>query len=437
MIRNTRWIATRGALLALALLGGVTHGSPARAEPLPTEQPGKAGLSAERLNRIGEWLRSEVAKGTIPGAVATVVRGGRVVYQTEVGKLGPSSSADLKADSIFRIYSMTKPIVSVGAMMLVEEGRLLLEAPVSRYIPSFKDQKVGVEKTEADGRKVLDLVPARRPATVQDLLRHTAGLTYGFFGDSLVRRAYKEANISSSGAVTNEDFADRIARMPLEHQPGTTWEYSHATDVLGRVIEVVSGQSLGQFLKTRLLDPLGMADTSFYVPEPERQARLAEPLPNDRMIGNVPMFDPRQVAAMESGGGGLVSTLVDYGRFLLMMRNGGELEGRRYISPATVKYMTSNHLSPNVARTALYVPGDGYGFGLGVAVRSGDGEARYLGAAGDYFWGGAGGTSIWVDPANDLFAILMMQSPREMSPFRSIFRNMVYGAFEPAPAGGK
>jgi CubicO group peptidase (beta-lactamase class C family) len=429
--------AVRRALagLALAAACALAPSSAVPAEPFPTARPEQVGLSSERLSRIGDWLRSEIDKKTIPGAVVVVVRGGRIAYQEVVGQRDPTKSEAMQADDIFRIYSMTKPIVSVAALMLVEDGKLLLEAPVSRYIPSFKDVKVGVEKTDAEGRKSLDLVPPRRPMTIQDLLRHTSGLTYGFFGDSLVRKAYREARIAAGGNITNAEFADRIAAMPLEHQPGSTWEYSHSTDVLGRVIEVVSGQSLGQFLKSRLLDPLGMKDTSFYVAEPDRQGRIAEPLPGDRMIGNVPMFDPRQVEPMESGGGGLVSTPVDYARFLMMLRNRGQLDGRRFISPATLQYMTSNQLAPTVGRTGLYVPGDGYGFGLGVAVRTQEGEARFAGSTGDYFWGGAGGTSMWVDPRNDLFVVFMMQSPTHMAPFRSILRNMVYGAFtETGPA---
>jgi CubicO group peptidase (beta-lactamase class C family) len=330
---------------------------------------------------------------------------------------------------LFRIYSMTKPIVSVAAMMLVEDGSLLLEAPVSRYIPAFAKVQVGVEKTDAQGRKSLELVAPRRPMTVQDLLRHTAGLTYGFFGEGLVKKAYQDANISAGGNQTLAEFTERIAQMPLAWQPGSTWDYSNATDVLGRVIEVVSGQTLSQHLKARLLDPLGMADTTFYVPEPARQARIAEPWPDDRSIGvNAPVFDPRVVMPMESGGGGLVSSAPDYARFLLMLRNGGQLDGKRYLSPATLAYMTSDQLSPAVVRTPLYLPGPGYGFGLGFAVRTAAGEAAYPASPGEYYWGGAGGTYMWVDPAQDLFVVFMMQSPRLRVPYRSVLRNMVNAA---------
>jgi CubicO group peptidase (beta-lactamase class C family) len=365
--------------------------------------------------------------------VLLVARGGKVAYVDAVGQRGPGSGEAMKSDDIFRIYSMTKPIVSVAAMMLVEDGRLQLEAPVARYIPAFANVKVGVEKTDADGRKTLELVAPRRPMTVQDLMRHTSGLTYGFFGDGLVKKAYQEAGITADGDITNEEFAARIAAMPLAFQPGSTWDYGNSTDVLGRVIEVVTGQSLYQHLKLRLLDPLGMADTSFYVPEARRQARIAEPLADDRVIGvGALLNDPRVVQKMESGGGGMVSTARDYARFLMMLRNGGQLDGRRYLSPRTLEYMTSNHLDAAVQRTPLYLPGAGYGFGLGFAVRTSTGEAPFPSPAGEYNWGGAAGTYMWVDPASDLFVVFMMQSPKFRVPYRSILRNMIYASLTEA-----
>ena len=426
-----------GAVRQLAIgLGMLSLVSTAMAQGLPTAKAEDVGMSSERLGRVGAWMRGEVAQKRVPGATVMVVRGGKLVYSETVGSRGPDSAAPLRSDDIFRIYSMTKPIVSVAAMMLVEEGRLLLEAPVARYIPSFANVKVGVEKTDAQGNKSLELVAPVRPMTVQDLLRHTSGLTYGFFGDGLVKKAYLNANVGTGGNITNAEFAERIARMPLAYQPGSTWDYSNSTDVLGRVIEVVSGQSLLVHLKERLLLPLGMKDTSFYVTEPERQARIAEPFADDRSIGvNAPVFDPRIAQGMESGGGGLMSTAMDYARFLMMLRNGGQLEGKRYISPATLAYMTSDQLSPAVTRTPLYLPGPGYGFGLGFAVRTSAGEAVYPAALGEYYWGGAGGTYMWVDPANDLFVVFMMQSPKWRVPYRSVLRNMIYGAItEAAPA---
>ena len=419
-----------GSLAGLGLTAGSAGRARAQAGGLATARPDEVGLSPQRLGRIGDWLRGEVAAQRIPGAVALVARGGRLAYLEVVGQRGPGADAPkMTADDIFRIYSMTKPIVSVAALMLMEEGRLLLEAPVARYIPAFANVKVGVEKADAAGNRTLELVNPRRAMTVQDLLRHTAGLTYGFFGEGLVKKAYQEAAITAGGNITNAQFAERIAQMPLAYQPGSTWDYSNATDVLGRVIEVVSGQTLYQHLKARLLDPLGMADTSFYVPEPERQARIAEPRDDDRVIGvGALVNNPRQVMAMESGGGGLVSTANDYARFLMMLRNGGQLDGRRYLGPRTVEFMTADHLGPAVARTPLYLPGPGYGFGLGVAVRTATGEAPYPSPVGEYYWGGAGGTYMWVDPASDLFVVFMMQSPRQRTVYRSVLRNLVYAA---------
>ena len=419
----------RSVAVALSTLCMLTLATPAPAQGLPIVKPTEVGLSPQRLTAIGDWLRAEVAAKRIPGAVVMVVRGGKLAYLDAVGQRDPASPAPMKTDDLFRIYSMTKPIVSVAAMMLVEDGRLLLEAPVARYIPAFANVKVGVEKTDAQGNKSLDLVAPRRAMTVHDLLRHTSGLTYGFFGDGLVKKAYQDANISAGGNQTIAQFADRIAQMPLAYQPGSTWDYSNSTDVLGRVIEVASGQPLFAHLKTRLLDPLGMTDTSFYVSDPVRQARIAEPWPDDRSIGvNAPVFDPRQVMPMESGGGGLVSSAPDYARFLLMLRNGGQLDGKRYLSPATLAFMTTDHLNPAVLKTPLYLPGPGYGFGLGFAVRTSPGEAAYPASPGEYYWGGAGGTYMWVDPAQDLFVVFMMQSPRQRVPYRSVLRNMVNAA---------
>ena len=417
------------ALCLLCVLCPQTLSAQAPAPGLPITKPSDVGLSLQRLSAIGDWLRAEVAAKRIPGAVVMVARGGKLAYVEAVGQRDPASPAAMKTDDLFRIYSMTKPVVSVAAMMLVEDGRLLLEAPVARYIPAFANVKVGIEKTDAQGNKTLDLVVPRRAMTVQDLLRHTSGLTYGFFGDGLVKKAYQDANISAGGNQTLAEFADRIAQMPLAYQPGSTWDYSNSTDVLGRVIEVASGQSLYTHLKARLLDPLGMTDTTFYVPEPARQARIAEPWPDDRSIGvNAPVFDPRQIMPMESGGGGLVSSAPDYARFLLMLRNGGQLDGKRYLSPATLAFMTTDHLSPAVLKTPLYLPGPGYGFGLGFAVRTSAGEAAYPASPGEFYWGGAGGTYMWVDPAQDLFVVFMMQSPRQRVPYRSVLRNMVNAA---------
>jgi CubicO group peptidase (beta-lactamase class C family) len=412
----------RLALLAtLGLLCGALHAQ-------PVAKPEDVGLSPAGLAKIGDWMRAEVAAKKIPGATIMIVRGGKLAYAETVGLRDPARPDAMKADDIFRIYSMTKPLTSVAAMMLVEEGKLELDAPVAKYIPAFANAKVGVEKTGPLGQKTLEIVDAPQAMTVRDLLRHTSGLTYGFFGTGLVKQAYRDARIGAEGDISNAQFAEAIAKLPLAYPPGSTWDYSNSTDVLGRVIEVASGQSLGQFLKLRLLDPLGMKDTSFYVTEPERQARLAEPFADDRITPNAPLFDPRRPVAMESGGGGLMSTAADYTHFLMMLRNGGQLDGKRYLSEATLKEMTRDHLGPQVVRTALYLPGAGYGFGLGFAVRTAPASGKPDSAVGEYFWGGAGGTYMWVDPVNDLFVVYMMQSPKQRTPHRAALRELVYGA---------
>jgi len=428
-LRRRVLCATLG-LLAASLLGA-PHDAAAQAPP--SAKPEEVGLSPAGLARIGDWMRAEVAAKKIPGATIMIVRGGKLAYAETVGQRDPAASAPMKADDIFRIYSMTKPIVSVAAMMLVEEGKLELDAPVSRTIPAFAGVKVGVEVSDAIGRKTLEIVDAQRPMTVRDLMRHTSGLTYGVFGTGLVKQAYREAAI---GNVDNARFADAIAKLPLAYQPGSTWDYSNSTDVLGRVIEVVSGQSLGVFLKARLFDPLGMKDTSFYVTDADRQARLAEAFVGDSITGNA-LFDPRKPAAMESGGAGLMSTASDYSRFLLMLRNGGQLDGKRYLGEATLKEMTRDQLGAQVVRTALYLPGAGYGFGLGFAVRTQPASGKPDSAVGEYYWGGAAGTYMWVDPANDLFVVYMMQSPKQRVPHRAALRELVYGAVSDAKVAAR
>jgi CubicO group peptidase (beta-lactamase class C family) len=408
----------RRALLALASLTWLPRWAAAQ----------DTGLTAAGAQQLGDWLRAEVAAGKMPGAVLMVWRGGKPVFTEAVGRRDPAQPAPMQVDDLFRIYSMTKPIVSVAAMMLVEEGKLDLDAPVSRYIPAFAKLQVGVEQAGMLGQKTLVLVDVERPMTVRDLLRHTSGLTYGFFGPGLVKQAYRESGIESARDIDNAAFAERIARLPLAYQPGSTWDYSNSTDVLGRVVEVVSGQPLGALLKARLFDPLGMKDTGFTVPEAERQARLAQPFGGDGITPGSALFDPRRPATFESGGGGLISSAPDYARFLLMLHNGGELDGRRYLQAATLREMTRDQLGPQVQRTALYLPGADYGFGLGFAVRTRPVAPGRDSAVGEYYWGGAAGTYMWVDPANDLFVVYMMQSPRQRVPHRAALRERVYAA---------
>ena len=419
--------------LSLALL--LALAANAAAQGLPAAKPADVGLSAERLDRITQWLKADIDKGTIPGAVLLIVRNGKVAYFESVGALDPETKAPMTKDAIFRIYSMTKPITSVAVMMLAEQGKLSIDEPVSKYIPAFKDMKVGVETKGEDGKPKLDLVPARKQITIQDLLRHTSGITYGFFGDMAVKKAYVDADVFG-GDPTNEQFAERIAKLPLAFQPGSTWDYSHSTDILGRLVEVVSGKPLYAHLKETILDPLGMTDTSFYVTDKGKHARVVEPFKNDRAIGaGIAFGDPRVVEKWESGGGGMVGTVADYARFATMLMNGGTLDGKRYIGPKTLAFMTTDHLGTAIVPGPYYLPGPGYTFGLGFGVRKDAGMVATAGSVGEYNWGGAGGTYFWADPKENMFVVFGMQSPKNRVPYRQVLRNMIYAAIE-KPANG-
>lgn len=383
---------------------------------LPHAHPADVGLCPERTHGLMAVLRREVASGRLPGAVAMVARRGQIALLEAVGQQDPATGTPMQTDSIFRIYSMTKPIVSVAVMMLMERGQLLLSDPVSRWLPEYAQQQVAT----AQG-----LAPVRSPATVQDLLRHTAGLTYEFLGTSPVQQQYGQVKIASR-ARTNAEFSQALAALPLQFQPGSVWAYSRATDVLGRLVEVVSGQSLGAFLQAEIFGPLGMVDTGFAVP-PAQQHRMAEPFAHDP-DGGVPMpvIDPREVPALESGGGGLMSTAMDYARFLQFLRNRGELHGVRLLGPHTVDYMTADHLGGIPVDGTLLPPG--HGFGLGFAVRTHLGLAPVPGSVGLYYWGGIAGTTFFVDPALDLYAMLMIQAPNQRDYYRPLFRDLVYAA---------
>jgi CubicO group peptidase (beta-lactamase class C family) len=420
---------TRLAALALALLYGLLLAPLAQAQApapvLPAVKPEAVGLSGERLGQLSAALKNDIEKGLIPGATLLVARHGKIAWFEAMGTRDPASRAPMTKDAIFRIYSMSKPVTSLAVMMLVEDGKIALSDPVSKYIPQLGGLKVGVEKPGASG-PTLELDPVRREMTIQDLLRHTSGPTYGIFGTGLVKKAYLDAKVWED-YPSNPEFVDRLAKLPLMHQPGATWEYSHSTDVLGRVIEVVSGRTLGEFFTVRILGPLGMRDTAFYVADPAKHARIVEPFANDRSIGlGAELNDPRVVQKWESGGGGLVSTTMDYARFTQMLLNGGSLNGKRLVSPKTVAYMTADHLGAGVASG----PGPGYGFGLGFAVRKDAGIAPLPGTVGEYYWGGAAGTYFWIDPKEDLVVVYMMQSPKQRVAARNLLRNMVYGALD-------
>jgi CubicO group peptidase (beta-lactamase class C family) len=352
-----------------------------------------------------------------------VGRKGRIGWFDALGRQSPAAATPMAHNSIFRIFSMTKPIVSVGIMMLVEDGHFILGDPVAKFIPEFADQKVGVEN---NGK--LDLVPVKRQMTVQDLLRHTSGLTYDHTGNGLVQQLYQQSRLRSR-KITNAEHATMIAGMPLICQPGAEWNYSRSTDVLGRIIEVVSGKSLGAFLTERILAPLQMTETAFHTPE-TNTGRLAEPFANDPWSGDkVQLFNMLEKPAMESGGGGLVSTTMDYARFCQMLLNGGALDGNRIIGRKTLELMASDHLSAGVKVDSPLMP-PGHGFGLGFAVRTHRGVAPFPGSLGQFFWSGMAGTFFWIDPKEDLFAVFMMQGPGQRQYTRSLVRNLVYAAVE-------
>jgi CubicO group peptidase (beta-lactamase class C family) len=379
-------------------------------------------LNPGGLARLRSVLQSHVDGLHIPGAIAVVALGGHVELFEALGQQDPDSGTPMRDDAIFRIYSMTKPLVSLAALMLAEEGALQLGDSVSRYLPEFAGQQVAVEVGDA-----VRLQPARREPTVHDLLRHTAGLTYEFLGRSAVQRQYEATQIANRSR-SNAEFCKVLAAMPLAYQPGSCWEYSRATDVLGALLEVVSGLPLGALLQERITGPLGMRDTAFAVPR-DSWDRIAQPFPNDPDSGEpVTMLDARKVPRFESGGGGLMSTAADYVRFLQFMRNRGTLEGSRLVSRKTIEWMTSDHVGAIPVQGDLLLPG--YGFGLGFAVRMHTGQAPQPGSPGQYFWSGIGGTSFFVDPAEDLFAMLLTQAPGQRIYYRNLFRQLVYAALD-------
>jgi CubicO group peptidase (beta-lactamase class C family) len=399
------------------------HSASPQTPPLPQAKPESLGLSPVRLQRMSDAFKREVDKGTIPGATIMVARKGQIGWFDAIGRQSPEAATPMAHNSIFRIFSMTKPIVSVGIMMLLEEGHLLLSDPVAKYIPEFANQQVGVEN---NGK--LDLVPLKRAMTIQDLLRHTSGITYDHTGDGLVQQLYKGSPLRSR-KITSAEHAAMVAGLPLKCQPGAEWNYSRSTDILGRIIEVVSGKPLSAYLTERILAPLQMTETAFHTGE-ENTGRLAEPFPVDPWNGDkIQLFNMLEKPVMESGGGGLVSTTMDYARFCQMLLNGGMLDGVRIIGRKTLQLMASDHLGPDVKVDSPLMP-PGHGFGLGFAVRTHAGIAPFPGSVGQFFWSGMGGTFFWIDPAEDLFAVFMSQGPGQRTYTRTLTRDLVYAALE-------
>jgi CubicO group peptidase (beta-lactamase class C family) len=414
-------------LLALVLLAFV---APAWAQqPLPSAKPEQVGMSSQRLDRVGQMLKAQIERERFPGAVAIVARKGKIVYFEAFGQRDPQTGAPMSKDAIFRLYSMTKPFTSVAAMMLVEDGKLTLADPVSKHLPQLAKLQVAVAKQDADGKTSYTLVPAANEITIQDLLRHTSGIVYGgFTPNSHIKEAYA-ANKVGWDEQTPEEQLERLAKVPLAHQPGTVWEYSLSTDILGRVVEKVSGTTLGAVLNERLFAPLKMPDTSFVVPQ-GKVARLAQPYAVDKATGNpIKMLDVTVQQKNDAGGAGSAGTAADYARFCQMLLNGGQLNGVRLLGRATVAYMATDHL--DTIKTAVPNALAGYGFGLGFSVRKNDGVSNLIGSTGEYGWGGAAGTTFWIDPKEQVIGIVMTQTnfgTAAQRLDRGLFRHAVYQA---------
>src|SRR5262245_37501485 len=409
---SRRWIMmTQVLVLLLALL----LATPTFAAELPSAKPEEVGLSSERLERLGQALRADVENGRIPGAVVLIARKGRVASVQAVGFRDPAARAPMTPDAIFRIASMTKPMVTVAALSLYEEGRLFPADPVSKHIPALKGQTVGLERAAA-GREM----------TIQDLMRHTSGLTYGNRGTTDIYKMYPQSSNDASLTLTMDEFIDKLAKAPLLYSPGTQWEYGLSTDVLGRVVEIVAGKPLQEVLAERLYRPLNMTDTSFLVPA-DKRTRLAQPLAKHPVTcADYKLADPTVPRKFDCGGGCAVSTARDYVCFAQMLLNRGVLDGTRVLAPKTVELMTADHLA-GIARGPAYYVGPGYTWGLGLAVREERGGAPMAGSAGDYFWPGAFATYWWADPKEQLVVVSMIQSPLG-GHYLQLVRALVYQA---------
>jgi CubicO group peptidase (beta-lactamase class C family) len=419
-------------LCVLACGALIQTASPAHAEGTFDRAAG-AHFNQDKLAKITEFFKNEVATGKIAGANVLVQQHGKPVYHETFGVQDVVSKTPITDQTIFRLSSLTKAITSVVAMQLIQDGKFKLDDPVAKYIASFADMKVGVEKKAEDGAKTLDLVPLIRPITVLDLMRHTSGITYGFYGDSLVRKAYAAANLYA-GEFDLAEFAERIAKLPLHNQPGALWQYGHSTDVLARIMEIVSKKSLFELEKEKLLDPLGMNNTGFFVTEPERMKLLAQPVPNDSnfRVGREYRTEVRQ--KWESASGGMVSTMADFSRFAQMLANGGSFEGKTYLSPKTFELMASDQIGKGsgVERDHFYFPGDGFGMGLGLAVRTDPGNAKPPppGSLGELKWDGAAGCYMVVDRKQDMFFVVLEQTPTERQRVQRTLKQLVYDAME-------
>ena len=421
--------------LAAAAALGVILALPAGAQGIPRVQsPEEVGFLSTRLKRLSDRLNEGVKNNELPGAVVLIARNGKIVMFESYGFRDKDAKVAMTNDTIFRIASMTKPIVTLAAMMLMEEGKLTLADRVSTYIPAFADTKVAVPKKKDDGTVEMVLEPQFRPMTVHDLMRHTSGLTYGAVGANPVKQSYLDMKVADR-SQTNAEMADKLAKLALLYQPGTTWEYSMSTDVLGRVVEVAAGMPLDKFIEERITKPLKMGDTAFEA-SADKKARGARPMKEGPKNELPAIPDITEKFTWRSGGGGMVSTAADYARFLQMFANGGQLDGVRLVSRKTIDLMTADALPPDIKmgadmfRFAALEPSArmGQGFGLGFAVRNVQGVNPLPGSPNDYYWGGAYGTYFWHDPRERMYVIFMMQSPQARLRYRYLMRDLVYQA---------
>jgi CubicO group peptidase (beta-lactamase class C family) len=409
-------------ILAAALC--LTASTAALAEdPFPRAKPEDVGLSSERLARIGATLKADIEAGRIPGAVIAIARHGKLVVLDAYGWRDKAAGVAMTTDTIFNIASMTKPMTTVGALTLYEQGKLLIDDPLSKYFPKFSNMRVAVR--DANGEPTADTVPANRAITVQDLMRHTSGLIYGGRGNTLVHKMYPAGSGDAARDYDGAAFMDKLASLPLLYQPATVWDYGFGLDVLGLTIEKISGQSLGQYLQANLFTPLGMTDTGFSI-SADKAARYAKPLPVDPDSGKPQARSPEltQPLKFECGGGCAASTASDYLRFATMLMNGGRSGESRVLGRKTIDYMLSDQLGANIKNlvgNADPTRAD-YGFGLGLALRTMPGVVRMMGSVGQFSWPGASGTDWWVDPKEELAVVYLSAAP---GPIRWHYRQKI------------
>jgi CubicO group peptidase (beta-lactamase class C family) len=404
-----------------------------QAQSLPNAPPDQVGFSQERLNRIRPAMERDIAEGEMAGAVGLIARRGKVAYFETYGMADREAGKAMGKDSIFRLYSMTKAVTGVAVMTLYEEGRFSLHDPVSRFLPEFKNMKVAVDRTDpVTGRRIYYTVPADRDITILDLLRHTSGLNYAGPKDENGEPIYRKLRLSGDQReeIPLSETIRRLASAPLVHQPGTVWDYSYSIDVLARLVEVVSGKSIDQYFADRIFTPLHMNDTGYYVPE-EKWNRLAvlyvpDPGATAKRATSRDQDSYKKKPVLMMGGSGLVSTAMDYARFVEMLLNGGQLDGVRILGPKTVDLMDSNVLGDLPAINNVNGRA-GYGFGLTFAVNLGVDKTAAIGSKGEYNWGGAAGTAFWIDPKEQMIGVFMVQ----VMPQRTVkdqFKQLAYQA---------